>query len=98
MKLIIRVIGQFVMTLINLLLLPINTIIETYLPGLTSALQSLSNLLEWLKDFAAWFISWLPFSSDFYTFFYSVVFFTLFVPLVLSAIKVVVKWWHALVP
>ena len=98
MKLIIKVIGQFVLTMLNLLLFPINQVIETYLPGLTNATQVISNLLNWLKDFVLWVISWLPFTSEFYTFLYSVVFFCLLVPLLLNAIKLVVKWWHYIVP
>lgn len=98
MRLIITVIFGAVKTLINLVLLPLNAIVEGLLPSVSDALTSLTSLLDWLKDFTAWVISWLPFSSTFYAFVVGALVFIYAVPVTVSAVKLIVKWWHSLVP
>lgn len=98
MKLIVNVILSFVTVLINLILLPINTLIETYFPPIQTALTSVNNLLGWLSDFTTWVISWLPFDSNFFTFTLVALVFIYTIPAITNIIKLVVKWWHYLVP
>lgn len=98
MKLIINVILTFVTTLINLVLLPMDLVISQYFPSLQTALESVNNLLGWLSDFTAWVISWLPFDSNFYTFTLVALIAIYTIPVMVNAIKLVVKWWHYLVP
>lgn len=98
MKLIISVILSFVTTLINLVLLPMDLVIVNYFPTLQTALDSVNNLLGWLTDFTAWVISWLPFDSNFYTFTLLALIAIYTIPLAVNGIKLVVKWWHYLVP
>lgn len=98
MKLIVNVILSFVTLVIDLVLLPINTLIETYFPPLQTALTSVTNLLGWLEDFTTWVISWLPFDSNFYTFTLVALVCIYTIPVVTNLVKLVVKWWHYLVP
>lgn len=98
MKLIITVIFGALRTLVNLILLPLNNVIEDMLPSVTDALASVTSLFDWLKQFTSWVISWLPFSSDFYAFVVGALIFIYAVPVVVSLIKLIVKWWHALAP
>lgn len=98
MKLIVTVIFTAVRLLITAVLYPLDSTVELLLPSLTDALNSVSSLLTWAKTFTLWAISWLPFSSTFYAFVIGALIFIYTVPVVVSAVKLVVKWWHALVP
>lgn len=98
MKLIINVILKFLMFSINAVLLPINLIVENSLPEVVDAFNRVTSFLEWLKDFIAWVLSWLPLGSDFYSFMVAVIIFRFTVPLLMSGVKLVVKWWHSLAP
>lgn len=98
MKLIITVLLNFTKMLINLVLLPLNLSIMSIFPGLTDVLDDVNGYILWLKDFTAWVISWLPFDTTFYTFVVACLIAVFSIPLITSGIKLVVKWWHYLVP
>lgn len=98
MKLIITVILNFATTMINLLLLPLNLTIVAVMPGLDNVLTKVNGFILWLQDFTAWVISWLPFDTTFYTFAVATIIAVASIPLITNGIKLVVKWWHYLVP
>lgn len=98
MKLIVNVIFTFVSTLINLILLPLNVSIISLFPSLNDSLTQVNSLLDWLKTFTVWVVSWLPFNSSFYSFVLLALIFIYSVPLITNLIKLIVKWWHYLVP
>lgn len=98
MKLVITVILNFATTMINLILLPLNLSIMSLMPGLDDILSKVNGYILWLQDFTAWVISWLPFDTTFYTFAVACLIAVISIPLITGGIKLVVKWWHYLVP
>lgn len=98
MKFVITVILNFATTMINLILLPLNLSIMSLLPGLTDILDKVNGYILWLKDFTSWVISWLPFDTTFYTFVVACIIAVVMIPVLTNSIKLVVKWWHYLVP
>lgn len=98
MKLIVKVILNFVIALIDGITSPLANLITNNLPSVNNALQMINNFLTWLKDFVLWVLSWLPFSTTFWTFFISVLVLSITLPVLIDMIKLVVKWWHALAP
>lgn len=98
MKLIINVIVSFLVSLIQTILGPINTIILNNLPGLDDMLSSVRSFFTWLVTFIQWVMSWLPFNSTFISYLIVVLIFRLTIPLLVDIVKLVVKWWHALAP
>lgn len=98
MKLIIKVILSFVISLIDLILRPLDLLIYQHFPTITGAVGLVLNFLNWLKDFVLWVLSWLPFTPTFWSFFISVLIFSITLPTLIDMIKLVVKWWHAIVP
>lgn len=98
MKLIITVILSFTKTIINLVLLPLNLSIMSLMPGLADVLDKVNGYILWLKDFTTWVISWLPFDTTFYTFVVACLMAVFMIPFITSGVKLVVKWWHYLVP
>lgn len=98
MKMILMAFIKVAQFLISLVFAPIDLIIEANLPGVSAALTKVSSMLSYLIPFARWVLSWLPFTVDFYVFCISALLFIYMVPVLVNALKVVVKWWHALVP
>lgn len=89
---------NFVYNLIDTLLLPIDTIINQYVPDLGSALQTFSNLLDYVLGFIGFCVDASGLDSIAILLIITYFTFSLTVPLAIWVIKVVIKWWHALVP
>lgn len=98
MNLIIKVFTQFLISMISIILGPINSLIIEYLPGLDSVLSSIRQFFEWIVTFSNWVLSWLPFNPELYAFWILIIVFKLSVPILVDTLKLIVKWWHALAP
>lgn len=99
MRFIISAILIFLKSLIGAILGPIGTLIANLLPSsLLDLTAYIYSFLDWLLNFCQWALSWLPFTSTFWSFVTAYFIFRLSVPILVHSIKIVVKWWHALVP
>lgn len=98
MAIIIVALSKFIGGLVSSLLTPLDELIAQYLPNVNDILGYINNFFDWLCNFAVWVCSWLPFSTNFYAFLVTYFLFSLTVPLLVSSIKHVVQWWHALAP
>lgn len=98
MKLIITAILNFATGLITMMLSPIQTLIISSIPGTSVAFGLVETFFLWLTDFIVWVLSWLPFTPTFWLFLTSFFVFRLTIPLMIHTVKLVVAWWHALVP
>lgn len=98
MNLIIKVILNFVTAIVSVVCTPIDAMISTYIPSIGDALNNVSSMLNYLVPFANWVLSWLPFSTNFYAFLIASLVFIYTGPIIVDIVKLVVKWWHALVP
>lgn len=98
MKFFVTAIINFCTSLIGSLMGPISSTILSFLPQLTGFDQAVEDFFTWVVHFANWALSWLPFSTSFWTIFVLYWVFRLSAPLLVHAIKTAVKWWHALVP
>lgn len=99
MKFIVSAIVVFLKSLIGAILGPIGTLISNFLPNsLTDLIQYVYAFLDWLLAFCQWALSWLPFTATFWSLVGAYFIFRLSVPILVHSIKLVVKWWHALVP
>lgn len=98
MKLIITAILNFATGLITMMLSPIEAIIIHSLPGSAVMFGMVETFFLWLTDFIIWVLSWLPFTATFWVFLTAYFIFRLTIPLLVHTVKLVVQWWHALVP
>lgn len=89
---------NLIMGLVNIVLLPIDRLIETILPNLDSALNSIGNFFNLVSQGLGWAIGATGLSSE--TLSLIVLFFTfkLTAPILFSTIKLALKWYDKLKP
>lgn len=83
---------------IHIILSPIENVITANIPAVSNAILYVGNFISWLFSFITWAASWLPLSSSYWSIIISIWIFRLTVPLIADAIKLIVRWWHYLVP
>lgn len=98
MKFFVTSLINFLMSFITTTMGPLSSFVLNLLPDLTGFSSTVANFFDWLVDFVSWALSWLPFTTGFYVFFALYWAFRLTLPLMVHAIKTVIKWWHALAP
>ena len=89
---------NFIILVCNIILLPINAVIEKFLPDLDMMLSSLKPLFDTASQYLNWVISLSGLSTAAIQFIVLYFTFKLTVPLSVYVIKFVVKWYNALVP
>ena len=95
-KAIIKGIFKLVLALVNLILLPIDTIISNYLPSVASAIDKVSAFFNWVTNLIPWGVSWFGLSSTTISLFVAYITFELTVPLLIHTVKLAIKWYNAL--
>jgi len=93
---IIQGIMSLIMSLVNVLLTPIDLAIAKFLPDLDNAMLSIASMLNYASQYLGWVIDVTGLSKE--TISLIVLFFTfkLSAPLVVSTIKQAIKWYNAL--
>lgn len=95
-KAIIMGIFKLILGLVNVLLIPIDTLIAQFLPSLDNALNSISEFFDYIGGFIPWVISYTGLSPLFLTIIIDIIVFILTVPLMVSAIKLALAWYNKL--
>lgn len=93
---IIKGIFKLVLSLVNLILLPIDTLITNYLPSVANAINMVSSFFNWVAGLIPWAISWFGLSSTTIALFVAFTTFELTVPLLVHTVKLAIKWYNAL--
>lgn len=89
---------KIIISLVNLLLTPIDTLISQFLPGLDEAFTMIGNLVQQLCNIIPWVMSWLGVSSTVITLLVSYLTFKMSVPIVVHTVKLAIKWYDKLKP
>lgn len=84
---------KIVVSLISLLLTPINNAIAQYLPGLDNALTGLANVLQIGGQYIGWILDALCITPTTISLLISVMVFKLTFPLIVSLFKLIVNWY-----
>ena len=93
---ILNAVFSFIINLVNLLLSPIDTLIETFLPDLSQALASVSSFLNVAFSSIGWCISALGIPStaiSFIVMYYGV---KLTAPILFYVVKLCISWYNKL--
>lgn len=83
---------------IEVALTPIETLLFQNVPDLSTALGKFSDLIDYILSFFGYVIDLSGLSPFAISLVVSYMAFALTVPVLVWVIKVIVKWWHALVP
>ena len=90
------VIFNFIFTLTDLVLLPINTLIGNLLPNLEGALDWIGYLFDELSDFGKLVISYTGFYQEVVDIIILLIVAIISIPLAVHGIKTGLKWFNAL--
>lgn len=83
---------------ISIFLAPINALIASMLPGFNDMLTNVANGFNSAVQYVGWVIDATTLNTNVISFFILFMSFKVLFPLAVSAIKLVVKWYRALMP
>lgn len=87
---------KLIISLVNLLLAPIDAIISSALPSLSNGLNMVSSFFTWVSGLIPWGISWFGFNNTVIGLFVAYITFDLSVPLLVHTVKLAIKWYDKL--
>lgn len=87
---------KIILSLIGLLLTPINNAIAQYMPGLDTALTGLANVFQIGGQYIGWVLDALCITPTTISLLISVLVFKLTFPLIVYVFKLIVKWYDKL--
>lgn len=89
---------NLVIGLVNTLLLPLDTLIQTTIPGFSQVLGYVENLITLLVGFIPWILSWFNFPIVVLTWVASFYIAKFTLTLFVHPIKLALAWWRTLKP
>lgn len=89
---------KIIISLVSLLLTPIDNLIAQFLPGLDDAFTMIANLVQQICNVVPWVMSWMGVSSVVVSLLVSYLTFKMSVPIVVHTIKLALKWYDKLKP
>ena len=89
---------SLVLQFVEILLYPIDTLVQNYLPSLSSALQSVSTFLSYCVSSIGWVISLVGIPTSVISLLIAYYGFALVVPALVYIVKLGIKWYRALMP
>lgn len=89
---------NLIISLVSVLLTPIDLLIENALPGLDSAFSAIASIFIYASQGIGWAISLTGISSEAISLIILYYTFKLTVPLTVSTIKLALKWYNILKP
>lgn len=95
-KKIISGIFKLVIGLVNLILSPIDNLINSAMPSIATAISYINDLLDNLLGFIPWILSWFHLPSAFISLLVGYFTFKLTLPLTIHTIKLAIKWYDKL--
>lgn len=95
---ILKGIFRLVIALVNLLLTPIDTLINNAFPSIANVLNTIGDFFNQILSFIPWILSWFHLPSYFITFVVGYWVFKLSVPIVIHTVKLAIKWYDKIKP
>lgn len=93
-----NVLFNVILGLINIVLLPLNALIDRTLPDVSNALNIMASYIAMLGDYISFGLSYLGFSSEVISAACIIIFGLVTIPLAAHAVKLIIKWYVALKP
>lgn len=97
-KALINGIFKLVISLVSVLLAPIDALIEQFLPNISNALDTVSGFFSFIGDFIPFVISYTGLSPFTLTIIIEIFTFILTVPLMVQTVKLALAWYNKLKP
>lgn len=95
---ILKGIFSLVIGLVELLLLPIDALINTALPSVATGLNYISNFFNYILGFIPWILSWFHLPTIFVELIIAYWTFKLTIPLAVHTVKLALEWYDKIKP
>lgn len=95
-KAIINGIFKLIMMLVNVLLMPIDALIEQFLPDVAEAIKYVGSFFDYIGGFIPWVISYTGLNEFVLGAIYSIFVFILTVPIMVHTMKLAISWYNKL--
>lgn len=89
---------KLIISLVNLLLLPIDTLISNYLPSLSDALEYITQFFSKIGELIPFVISYFGLNSTVLSIIVAIITFILTVPILVNTVKLALAWYNKLKP
>lgn len=89
---------NLVISLVEILLTPIDLLINNALPGISDALNYVSSFFNYILGFIPWILSWFNLPTLFIEFIVSYWIFKLTVPIAVHTVKLALSWYDKIKP
>ncbi len=89
---------NLVIFLVNLLLTPIDMLINEYLPSVSTGLQYINDFFDYILSFIPWIISWFNIPTLFIELVIAYYVFKLTVPFIVHTVKLALAWYEKIIP
>lgn len=89
---------SLIITLVDILLKPLDLIISNAFPALDVGLSYVTGFYEWLCGLIPWAMSWFGLNTDIIGFYVAYITFELTVPLLVHTVKLCLSWYNKLKP
>ncbi len=87
---------SLVIGLINIILTPIDLLINSALPSVSEALNHVNSFFSTLGGVVPWLVSYTGISHETLTIYVDLIVFIFTLPLMVHAIKLAIKWYNSL--
>lgn len=87
---------NLIISLVNVILWPLEQLINTLVPNLLPALDSVSDFVNTISKYITWFISYTGLTTSTLSIIISLLTASVMIPLTAHAIKIGLKWYNAL--
>lgn len=89
---------DLVMFLVNLLLAPIDMLINEYLPSVATGLQYINDFFDYILSFIPYILSWFNIPTLFIELVIAYYVFKLTVPFIVHTVKLALAWYEKIIP
>ena len=89
---------KLVISLVSIVLYPIDVIINAAFPSISSALSYIATMFQYVESFFSYILSWLHLPDALITLIVGYTVFRLTIPFAVHTTKLAVKWYHMLMP
>lgn len=89
---------KIIIALVNLLLLPIDALIESALPSVATGLDYVASFFNYILGFIPYVLSWFNFPDLFIDLVVTYFTFKLTIPLAVHTVKLAISWYDSIKP
>lgn len=89
---------SLIISLVEILLTPIDALINSALPSIGTGLDYIANFFNYILSFIPWILSWFNFPQLFLELVVAYYTFKLTIPLAVHTIKLAISWYDSIKP